>query len=139
MTFPPEFLDTAGALTAFDLVGVIGRVGSENLGERYGPEPVFLGAFVATSAAPLALPMLRDTTVLIAGLRFGVLPFALPSLQSTFERTGARSLSSVRRLWFPRCGHARQTRELEIDSTEELGVDRHDHRTERHEQRTDRR
>jgi len=100
LTFLPEFLDTVGSLPALQvagadfapgrwvysailLVGAVGQIAGGNLGERYGPEPILLGVFVATSGALLALSALGGTTVLVAGFLFGVLLFTLPPLQST--------------------------------------------------------
>lgn len=99
LTFLPDFLDTVAMLpplvlggvsftpgrwvySAILLVGAIGQIAGGNLGERYGPGPVLLGIFVATSAALLGLSALGGTTVLVAGFLFGVLLFTLPPLQS---------------------------------------------------------
>jgi len=100
LTFLPEFLGTVGSLPALEaagatfepgrwvysailLVGAVGQIVGGNLGERYGPEPVLLGVFVATSAALFGLSMIGGPAVLLAGFLFGALLFTLPPLQST--------------------------------------------------------
>ena len=100
LTFLPEFLDTVRALPAIDvasatfepgrwvysailLVGAVGQIVGGDLGERFGPEPVLLGVFVATSAALLGLSAIGGPVVLLAGFLFGALLFTLPPLQST--------------------------------------------------------
>ncbi|MFB6109666.1 MAG: MFS transporter [Halodesulfurarchaeum sp.] len=100
LTFLPEFLQTVGSIPALEaagatfeparwvysailLVGAVGQIVGGNLGERFGPEPVLLGVFLATSTALFGLSVIGGPAVLLAGFLFGALLFTVPPLQST--------------------------------------------------------